>query len=67
MLLLYQSISRFRPSCFWLLYQAYLPKTLSVCIPWFHKTVISSCSVTGLGMWEYQFSTVSIPNFLHIE
>jgi hypothetical protein len=22
--------------------------TLSVCIPWFHKTVTSSCSVTGL-------------------
>jgi hypothetical protein len=40
--------------------------SLSVCIPWFHKTVISSCSVTGLGMWEYQFSAVSVPNFLHI-
>jgi hypothetical protein len=25
------------------------------------------CSVTGLGTWEYQFSAVSIPNFLHIE
>jgi hypothetical protein len=35
--------------------------SLSVCIPWFHKTVTSSCSVTGLGMWEFQFSAVSIP------
>jgi hypothetical protein len=32
--------------------------SLSVCIPWLHKTVISSCSVTGLGMWEYQSSAV---------
>jgi uncharacterized membrane protein len=34
--------------------------SLSVCIPWFHKTVISSCSVTGLGMWEYQFIIIII-------
>jgi hypothetical protein len=32
--------------------------SLSVCIPWFYKTVISSCSVTDLRMWEYQFSVV---------
>jgi hypothetical protein len=40
--------------------------SLSVLPPWFHKTVISSCSVTDLGMWEYQF-LVSIPHFFHIE
>jgi hypothetical protein len=36
--------------------------SLSVYIPWFHKTVIlvSSCSFTGLDMWEYQFSAVFI-------
>jgi hypothetical protein len=32
--------------------------SLSVCIPWFHSTVISSCWRTGWGMWEYQFSVV---------
>jgi hypothetical protein len=32
--------------------------SLSVCTPWFHSSVISSCSHTGLGMWEYQFSVV---------
>jgi hypothetical protein len=26
---------------------------LSVCIPWFHSTVVSSCWHTGLRMWEY--------------
>jgi hypothetical protein len=41
--------------------------SLSVCIPWFHSTVISSCWHTGWGMWEYQFSVVSIPSVLHIE
>jgi hypothetical protein len=41
--------------------------SLSVCIPWFHSTVISLCWHTGLGMWEYQFSVVSMPNVLHIE
>jgi hypothetical protein len=41
--------------------------SLSVCTPWFHSTVISSCWHTGLGMWEYQFSVVSMPNVLHIE
>jgi hypothetical protein len=29
---------------------------LSACTPWFHNAVIPSCSVTDLGMWEYQFS-----------
>jgi hypothetical protein len=41
--------------------------SLSVCTPWFHSTVISSCWHTGLGMWEYQFSVVSMSNVLHIE
>jgi hypothetical protein len=41
--------------------------SLSVCIPWFHSTVISSCWHTGLGMWEYQFSVVSMPDVSHIE
>jgi hypothetical protein len=41
--------------------------SLSVCIPWFHSTFISSCWHTGLGMWEYQFSVVSMHNVLHIE
>jgi hypothetical protein len=41
--------------------------SLSVCTPWFHSTVISSCWHTGLGMWEYYFSVVSMPNVLHIE
>jgi hypothetical protein len=35
--------------------------SLSVCIPWFHNIIISSWWHTGLGMWEYQFSTVSMP------
>jgi hypothetical protein len=39
--------------------------SLSVCIPWFHRTVISSCWHSDLGMWEYQFSVVSMPNVLH--
>jgi hypothetical protein len=37
--------------------------SLSVCTPWFHSNVISSCWHTGLGM----FSVVSMPNVLHIE
>jgi hypothetical protein len=41
--------------------------SLSVFTPWFHSTVISSSWHTGLGMWEYQFSVVSVPNVLHIE
>jgi hypothetical protein len=34
----------------------------SVCIPWFHKTVISSCSVTGLGTdkW-FRMSSLRFP------
>jgi hypothetical protein len=34
--------------------------SLSVCSPWFHNTVISSCSHTGLGTYEYQLSGTSI-------
>jgi hypothetical protein len=41
--------------------------SLSVCTPWSHNTLIPSCSVTGLGMWDHQFSVVAVPNFLHIE
>ena len=37
---------------------------VSVCTPWFHHTVLSSCSHTEIGMCEYQFS-VSVPNSLH--
>jgi hypothetical protein len=40
--------------------------SLSVCTPWFHSTVISSWWHTNLGMWEYQFSVVSMPNVSHI-
>jgi hypothetical protein len=67
MILLHQSISRFCPSCFLLLCQACLPKPLYPFVSLDSIKVISSCSVTGLGMREYQFSAVSIPNFLHIE
>jgi hypothetical protein len=43
-------------------------QNLSMCLnPWVHSTVISSCSHTALGMCEYQFSAVSMPNFFHIE
>jgi hypothetical protein len=34
--------------------------SLSVCTPWFNNAVISSCSVTDLGMWEYQFIVIII-------
>jgi hypothetical protein len=40
---------------------------LPVCTPWFHNTVISSRSRTGLGTYEYQLSGISIPNSLHTE
>jgi hypothetical protein len=40
--------------------------SLSVCISWFHSTVTSSCWHTGLGMWEYQFSVVSMSLFFYI-
>jgi hypothetical protein len=41
--------------------------SLSVCTPWFHSTVMSSCWHIGLGMWEYQSSVVLMPNVLHTE
>ena len=40
---------------------------LSVCIAWFHNTVTSPSSHTGLGMCVYPLSVVSIPKALHIE
>jgi hypothetical protein len=44
-----------------------LPITsLSVCTPSFHSTVTSSCSRTALDMCQYQFSAVSMANFLYI-
>ena len=41
--------------------------SLSVCTAWFHNTVTSPFSHTGLGMCVYRFSVVSIPKALHIE
>jgi hypothetical protein len=41
--------------------------SLLVCTTLLHSTVISSCWHAGLGMWEYQFSVVSVHNVLHIE
>jgi hypothetical protein len=46
----------------WLIFQ-----NLSVCTPWFHSTVTSSCSRIDLSMCEYQFSAISVHNFLHAE
>jgi hypothetical protein len=40
---------------------------LSVYSPWFHSTALSPCSHTALGMCQYQFSTVQMPNVLHFE
>jgi hypothetical protein len=37
-----------------------------LCIAWFHNTVTSPSSYTGLGMCLYHFSVVSIPKALHI-
>ena len=41
--------------------------SLSVCTAWFHKTVASPSSYTGLGMCVYHLSVVSMPKALHIE
>ena len=41
--------------------------SLSVCTAWFHNTVTSPSSHTGLGMCVYHFSVVSVPKVLHIE
>jgi hypothetical protein len=57
MVLLHLSVSNFNHFCFKL--------CLSVCTPWIHRTVMSSCSHTDLGMCKYQFSTLSMPNSLH--
>jgi len=40
--------------------------SLYVCTPCFHNTVIYSCAYTALGMHEYQFSAVWVPNFFHV-
>jgi hypothetical protein len=37
-----------------------------VCTTWFHNTVTSPSSHTGLGMCVYHLSVVSIPKVLHI-
>ena len=41
--------------------------SLSVCTAWFHNTVTSPSSYTGLGMCVYHLSAVSMPKALHIE
>ena len=41
--------------------------SLSMCIAWFHNTVTSPSSHTGLGMCVYHLSVVSVPKALHIE
>ena len=41
--------------------------SLSVCTAWFHNTVTSPSSHTGLGMCVYHLSVVSMPKALHIE
>jgi hypothetical protein len=40
--------------------------SLSVCIPRFHSAVISSCWHAALGIWEYQFSVVSMLNIFFL-
>ena len=39
---------------------------LTVYTPWFHNTVLSSCSHTGLGVCAYHLSVISMPRALHI-
>jgi len=41
--------------------------SLSVCTAWFHNTVTSPSSYTGLGMYVYHLSMFSMPKALHIE
>jgi len=41
--------------------------SLSVCTAWFHNTVKSPSSYTGLSMCVYHLSAVSLPKALHIE
>jgi len=41
--------------------------SLSVCAAWFHNTVTSPSSYTGLGMCVYHMSAISMPKALHIE
>ena len=41
--------------------------SLSGCTAWFHNTVTSPSSYTGLGMCGYHLSVVSMPKALHIE
>ena len=41
--------------------------SLSVCTAWFHNTVTSATSHTGLGLCVYHLSVVSLPKALHIE
>jgi hypothetical protein len=64
------SINKQVQSLFWtigLMSGLFARTSVPVCIPWFHNTVVSSRSVTDLGMWEYQFSVVLISYSLHIE
>ena len=41
--------------------------SLSLCTAWFHNTVTSPSSHSGLGMYVYHLSVVSIPKALYIE
>jgi len=67
LVLLYPAISKFYLSCFWLLCVAYWPEPLHLLVtPSFHFTVTFACSHTALGMYQYQFHAVLMPNFLHI-
>jgi hypothetical protein len=46
---------------------AYWPEPLHLLVtPSFHFTVTFACSHTALGMYQYQFHAVLMPNFLHI-
>jgi hypothetical protein len=70
MALIHLSVCKFFLFSFLLIIFGLFTKTsLSVCTPRFHSTVISSCSHTGLGTYEYEYqlSDTSIPNSLNIE
>jgi hypothetical protein len=43
-------------------YVWHIGQNLSARTPWFHNTLIISCSHTTLGMCEHQFSVVLMPN-----
>jgi hypothetical protein len=42
-------------------------QNLPVCTLFFRSTFVSSCSQAALHVCEYQFSGVSMPDFLHVE